>query len=173
MPVLYHFSEDPSIEEFIPHVARTAQDDEARVWAIHEDRQQLYWFPRQCPRIAFWPSKRTPPGVAASYHAQTASPRVHAAEWGWYERIRNAVLYRYSFDPGPFEQLDDVAGHWIARDAVRPLSVERFDDLLGRHAAADEELRFVPSFWPLWDYVITSGLEFSGTRLRNATRARP
>ena len=31
-----HFSEDPTITEFVPHVARTATDPVAYVWAVDE-----------------------------------------------------------------------------------------------------------------------------------------
>jgi hypothetical protein len=30
------------------------------------------------------------------------------------------------------------------------------------------ELRVTPNLWPLWDRVVSSSLEFSGIRLRNA-----
>ena len=33
-----HFSEDPTIETFAPHVAATAQQPEAYVWAVDADR---------------------------------------------------------------------------------------------------------------------------------------
>ena len=48
-----HFSEDPSINEFEPHVAATATDRTAYVWAV-EKRAPDYWFPRQCPRAMAW-----------------------------------------------------------------------------------------------------------------------
>jgi hypothetical protein len=41
--VLHHFSEDPSIERFIPHVPRTNPTHRAAVWAIDVDHAPLYW----------------------------------------------------------------------------------------------------------------------------------
>lgn len=51
---LLHFSEDPGIEVFHPHVAATSDNPEPLVWAIDEPHAPLYWFPRQCPRVTFW-----------------------------------------------------------------------------------------------------------------------
>ncbi|WP_305788309.1 DUF6886 family protein [Symbioplanes lichenis] len=49
-----HFSEDPTITRFRPHVAATAQQPEAYVWAVDAARAPDYWFPRQCPRAMAW-----------------------------------------------------------------------------------------------------------------------
>lgn len=42
-----HFSEDPTIERFVPHVAATAQQPEACVWAVDALNAPCYWFPRR------------------------------------------------------------------------------------------------------------------------------
>ena len=60
--VVYHFSEDPSIERFEPHVPRTNPSQPPAVWAIDGEHASLYWFPRDCPRLAAWP--RTPAEAA-------------------------------------------------------------------------------------------------------------
>ena len=52
--VLFHYSEDPGIVRFEPHVPRTNPDVPAAVWAIDEARAPLYWFPRDCPRVTVW-----------------------------------------------------------------------------------------------------------------------
>ena len=39
-----HFSEDPGITRFVPHVAATAQQPEAYVWAVNAARAPDYWF---------------------------------------------------------------------------------------------------------------------------------
>ena len=64
---LFHFSEDPSIEEFVPRPVRVpsarppGQDwlNGPLVWAVSEDRQATYLFPRDCPRILLWPTEHT------------------------------------------------------------------------------------------------------------------
>lgn len=73
-----HFSEDPTITRFVPHVAATARQPEAYVWAVDHARAPDYWFPRQCPRALAWvtPSTTTPD------RASLGGPRVHAIEYG-------------------------------------------------------------------------------------------
>ena len=39
-----HFSEDPGITRFVPHIAATAQRPEAYVWAVNAARAPDYWF---------------------------------------------------------------------------------------------------------------------------------
>ena len=97
---------------------------------------------------------------------------MHAIEWGWLQRMQQVELFAYRFDPAPFERHGEGAGYWVARSAVRPLDVAPVGDLLARHAAAGIELRLVANLWPLWDQVVASTLQFSGSRLRNA-RPRP
>lgn len=58
---VFHFSEDPNIREFIPHVAVTAAEDRALVWAVDATRAPDYWFPRQCPRAMAWVLPSTTP----------------------------------------------------------------------------------------------------------------
>ena len=52
--VVWHFSEDPSIERFLPHVPVTNPTQQAAVCAIDETHAPLYWFPRDCPRGTVW-----------------------------------------------------------------------------------------------------------------------
>ena len=54
-----HFSEDPTIREFVPHVGPTATESEAVVWAVDADRAPDYWFPRDCPRAMAWVADTT------------------------------------------------------------------------------------------------------------------
>ena len=56
---LLHFSEDPTITRFEPHVAATAQQPEAYVWAVDVENAPSYWFPRQCPRGMAWAGPHT------------------------------------------------------------------------------------------------------------------
>ena len=53
--MLFHFSEDPDIARFLPHVPRTNSSHAPAVWAIDEEHSPLYWFPRDCPRVTAWP----------------------------------------------------------------------------------------------------------------------
>ena len=151
---LYHFSEDPGIQVFRPHHPVGREHEPPRVWAIDEVKAPLYWFPRDCPRVTFWP-------------AAQPERRVHAIEWGWLERMRTTVLYVYRLDGSTFAP-NPGGGGWISAEAVRPLAVEPVGDLLERHADAGIELRLVRNLWPLHRWAVASGMEFSSVRLRNA-----
>ncbi len=88
---LLHFSEDPSIEAFVPHVAATAQQPEAYVWTVDELNSPCYWFPRQCPRVCSWGD----------------GPRVHAVESRWLSTIHATTLWAYRFAADDFEPFGD------------------------------------------------------------------
>ncbi|MGY0237042.1 DUF6886 family protein [Longispora urticae] len=162
-----HFSEDPTITRFVPHVAATAQHAGAYVWAVDADRAPDYWFPRQCPRAMAWVG----PDTSAADRHWLGSARVHAVEYGWLSQIQTTVLFGYRFAAAPFEPLFDHA--LVATGTVEPLGpAEPVGDLLALHAGAGIELRVLVDLWSFWDVVVASTLEFSGIRLGNA-RPRP
>jgi hypothetical protein len=168
MPALFHFSEDPSIAVFTPHVAPTSAVKEPLVWAVDEDHKSGYWFPRDCPRACCWIGDKPLTDAGSALIGFGGARRLHAIESGWLERMRACQLYVYRFDPVPFTLELPEAGFWCARETVRPLSVEPVGDLLNLHAEAGIELRLVPTLWPIIDAIVPSGLEFSITRARNA-----
>ncbi len=137
---MLHFSEDPSIELFVPHVAATAQQPDAYVWAVDPERAPDYWFPRDCPRAMAW-----------------VEPTTTTAD-------RDRIL-----GPGGGERVHAVEYRWLDARPVRPLAPpEPVGDLLGLHERAGIQLRVLPSLWEFWDAVVDSTLGFSGIRLRNA-----
>ena len=87
-----HFSEDPTITRFVPHVAPTSQEREAYVWAVDHDRAPDYWFPRQCPRAMAWVSGRTTDADRDRIIGAGCGDRVHAIEYGWFEALRTVRL---------------------------------------------------------------------------------
>lgn len=164
---LLHFSEDPTITRFEPHVPPTNPTQAPAVWAIDAEHAPVYWFPRDCPRGAVWADTEAQAEALASTF-QTASRRIQATELGWLERMRSVRLFAYELDPAPFERWPEADGQWISRAGVEPLAVAPVGDLLARHAEAGVELRFVETLAPFWSTVVASGLPFSGIRLRNA-----
>jgi hypothetical protein len=52
---LWHFSEDPSLERFRPHVPATNPRAQPLVWAVDTRHAPMFWFPRDCPRGCIWP----------------------------------------------------------------------------------------------------------------------
>lgn len=168
---MWHFSEEPDIAVFEPRAGSPGAADQALVWAMDAEHAPAYWFPRDCPRVTFWPGSRLP--AAASPLTGATGRRVHAIEWAWLGRMRSTAVYQYALDAADFEHWPDATGHRVARRAVRPLLVEPVGDLVDRHAAAGIELRLVPTLWPLVDAVVGSGLEFSIIRSRNAAPREP
>jgi hypothetical protein len=165
---LYHFSEDPAIARFEPHVAPTSTEKEAYVWAIDEWHARMYYFPRQCPRACFWAGEHTTADDRERWLGAVEAGMVIAVESDWLERIRATTLYRYTMPEATFRSMGHAGGHWVSDEPVTPESVEPLGDLLVALTEADVELRITPSLAELWNRVIRTTLEFSGTRLRNA-----
>jgi len=162
-PYLLHFSEDPAIRGFVPHVPPTNPEQPPLVWTVDDDHAPLFWFPRDCPRITFW----TDDGRAADRLGPTTSERVHAIETRWLEPVRSCELSAYRFAPTGFEPWPDADGYWVSATERTPLDVTPVGDLVGLHAAAGIELRVTPSLLSLQDAVIASGYRFSMCRMAN------
>ena len=169
--VLHHFSEDPHIAKFVPHVPRTNPEHRGAVWAIDGEHAPLYWFPRDCPRVTIWPLRADDVPAFQSRLATTA-PRVHAIESGWLERMRTTALFRYDFEPDGFYPWEEADGQWIAECEVVPVAVTPVGDLLAAHVQAGIDLRIVPSLWPLHDLALERQFDFSIVRMRNAQARR-
>ena len=71
--------------------------------------------------------------------------------------------------PSSFAPLaGETDSHYVSRQAVEPLGVTVYDDLLAELSRCDIELRLTPSLWRLHHAAVTSSLAFSCIRLRNA-----
>jgi Family of unknown function (DUF6886) len=164
---LLHFSEDPSITVFTPHVASTAQDTQPYVWAVDYDQAPSYWFPRDCPRVLTWVSSGTTTHDRERFLG--AASRVHAIEYAWLDKVVSTVLYAYRFDRSQFMLYGSPEPHaYVSPATVHPLGPpERVGCLLEAHASAGIELRLLRNLWPYWSEVIRSTVGFSGIRLRN------
>ena len=169
-----HFSEDPTITRFVPHVAATAAQREPYVWAVDHVRAPDYWFPRQCPRAMAWVCATTTDPDRDRIVGTGCGDRVHAIEYGWLEAMRTVRLFGYRLPADRFRPFgeSDAYAH-VAVEPVEPLGpAEPVGDLLGCHAAAGIQLRVLDNLCPFWDAVVASSAAFSGIRLRNA-RPRP
>ena len=170
--VLFHFSTEPGIERFAPHVPRTNPTHAPAVWAIDAEHAPLYWFPRECPRVTVW--SRGPDELAAFQACfTTVASRIHATESVWLSRMREATIYRYELDAKHFVPWADASGQWISDREVTPVSVTPMDDLLAAHVDASIELRIVPSLWPFHDEVRHGAFDFSIVRMHNAEPRSP
>jgi hypothetical protein len=166
--MLYHFSEEPSIKLFEPRLYKT--HSKPIVWAIEEKTAPLYFLPRDCPRIAFWPNEKTAKEDATYYEAMTKAKMVIAVESGWLNRIKECSLFVYHFSPETFHCVDDRVGYYGSYETVIPTKVERVGDLFVCFQDENIELRLTPSLYPLYDYLQTTTLHFSMIRIRNAQK---
>ena len=151
---LLHFSEDPTIVHFAPHVAATAQQPEAYVWTVDALNAPSYWFSRQCPRVCSWGD-----GVA----------RVHAVEEVWLSTMRATTLYAYRFSAGDFEPFGERPHAHVATRPVPTLGPPVvIGDLVRLHEEHDIELRVLPALEEHFAGVREAGLQFSAIRMGNA-----
>jgi hypothetical protein len=163
-----HFSEDPSIREFVPRRAPTQQIDTVHVWAVDMFHAPSYWFPRQCPRAMAWRLPTTGLDDAERLLGPERD-RVHAIEYSWLDQLRAATLFAYRFDASLFRPVAADKHAHVCDHPVRPLGpAEEVGDLLALHQAAGIELRVVNNLWPYLTAVTRSTLGFSGIRLANA-----
>ena len=167
---MLHFSEDPSITRFVPHVAATAQQPEAYVWAVDAVRAPDYWFPRDCPRAMAWVVGATTRQDRDRIIGPGGGERVHAVEYRWREAIRTSRLFAYRLPAEPFRPFAAPVAHAVvATEPVEPLGpAEPVGDIFALHEEAGIQLRVLPNLWEFWDAVTVSSLGFSGIRLRNA-----
>ena len=166
-----HFSEDPAIARFVPHVAASARQPEAYVWAVDAIQAPAYWFPRDCPRAMAWRGRSSSAADAERILGPGGGDRVHAVEYGWLDRMRTARLYAYRFSAQLFQPFGEPVPHaMVAVEPVTPLGpAEPVGDLFAIHGAASIQLRVLANLWEFWDAVAAGSLEFSGIRMRHAS----
>lgn len=166
MAALYHFSEDPRITAFEPRTPAHRPEVRPLVWAIDAWHAPMYFFPRDCPRILYWPLPGTTGEDRARWWGERDAHMIACAEWAWLARMQTATLYRYTLPPESFDDLND-AGMFVSHETVVPRAIEPVHDLLGALREARVELRLMPSLVPLRG-IWHSTLHASGIRLRNA-----
>jgi hypothetical protein len=164
---LWHVSEDDSIERFEPHHRPGHALDEPLVWAVDTRHLPLYWFPRDCPRVAFWAVSTSTEANVERFLGGDRTRRVHVVEPEWLESMRTTRVVAYRLPAATFEPWDRF---WISHEAVEPLDLVELGDLVARHRTAEIELRVDDALLVLWEAVVGSTLDYSGIRLRNAVR---
>jgi hypothetical protein len=176
---LFHFSDDGTIDAFVPRSVRVAAPrppgeqwlNGPLVWAVTEERVGTYLFPRDCPRIVLWSLEDSTAEDRTTWMSGCAASMLALVEDEWWDRLTTSVLYRYELPTRGFVPTSD-AWMWVCPDAVTPMSVERLDDLPAALTDAGVELRVVDRldrYREAW----SSSLHVSGIRLRNATGWTP
>ena len=162
-------SEEANLRVFEPRRIESASVTDPVVWAIDEPHLVNYLLPRDCPRVTFGPGPNTSEVDRARF--LTAGPRrVVAIEAEWLTRAMNVVLYIYSLPAQTFELFDATAGYWLSREEVRPQGITVLPSALLEIARRGAEVRVLERLWPLHETVVSSTLEFSMIRMRNALK---
>lgn len=169
---LYHFSEDPNIAVFAPRAPLTHPEYEPMVWAIDDWHAPVYFLPRDCPRVCFWPLPTTTSEDYARFFGAVAGRMVIAIESAWYERLCTTQLYRYTLPEATFTSVYDHGVH-VSRETVTPLCIEPFGNLAAQLLQAGVELRVCPSLVPLGTAIIQTTLHWSLIRMRNVQGWKP
>lgn len=173
--MLYHVSEQPDIARFDPRPAPDPSSGQTGllVWAIDDAHLHNYLLPRDCPRVTFYARAAlgrsdSHPEDAARLLGGTTATYVIAIEADWFERVLSQTLYVYSFFPESFAMIDEGAGYYISGESAIPQCVMKLDNLPAELFRRNVELRVMPSLWKLRDAVVSSSLQFSIIRMRNA-----
>ncbi|PWK80479.1 hypothetical protein LX99_00947 [Mucilaginibacter oryzae] len=169
-PKLFHISEQPGISIFNPHPSPSYFDNITGdvVFAISEDLLHNYLLPRDCPRVTFYAGPETSDEDRQRFLGGNKARHVIITESGWYERIKQTILYCYEFASDDFVLIDKCAGYYISYKPVVPLAVMVIDNIMETLLNRDVEFRFTPSLAAIADIVKNSTLQFSLIRMRNA-----
>jgi hypothetical protein len=168
--LLYHYSEEDHIDIFQPRKHPNLPERPPMVWAIDKDRSPMYYFPRDCPRIAFWPTPDTTEHDRERYIQTTSSQKVIAIEGDWLNRIQNTKLYRYSFTPDHFTMMDEGAGYFVSYNTEIPLTKEPVGPLLSALVQEGIEIRIMSSLQSLAEQLPKTSFHYSMIRMRNAKK---
>jgi hypothetical protein len=173
---LFHISEEAGIVKFVPRPSPSffpAITGDV-VYAITGKLLHNYLLPRDCPRVTYYANPDSKPEDIGRFLGQSNATFVVAIEAGWFQRVKESVLYSYEFPVGSFIPLDEIAGYFISYESVVPLAERRIDDIFGELLSrGDIELRVLPELWTLGNAVVQSSLSYSLIRMRNALTPAP
>lgn len=167
---IYHVSEEPGIEVFIPRPSPQAYNKITHnvVFAVSDEMLHNYLLPRDCPRVTFFVKEDSLQSDIDEFIGNTKKKYIINIEDGWNERVIQTILYMYELPSESFELLDEGAGYYVSCESVKPIRVKIVSDAIGEIKKRNAELRKRPSLKQLAERVSGSSLQFSIIRLRNA-----
>ncbi|MFB4410568.1 DUF6886 family protein [Pantoea sp. ANP04] len=172
---LFHFSDNSDITIFKPrqlrvHVDRPAGQEwlnGSLIWATDEAHELLYLFPRECPRIIYWPRPDTNRvDIEKWMGSDSQATAIACIEHAWLSRFQSGKIYRYELPVDGFEPTGEV-GMWVSQNNVISTDLKAFSNLDTELALRNITLRVMERLTPLKSVWLTS-LHASGIRLRNA-----
>ncbi|PZM63833.1 DUF6886 family protein [Paenibacillus dendritiformis] len=160
--MLYHFSEESEIKRFVPRENPNREGFPPVVWAIDEEHQFTYFFPRNCPRIVVRATPDMSEEDRERFFGQSLATTIITIESRWYARVTDCTIYRYSFEEDLFELYDETAGYYISSHTIIPASVTPVNRLVDRLLEMGIELRVTPNLSPLRDAILRSSFQSFG-----------
>ncbi|NIK79680.1 hypothetical protein FHS15_004841 [Paenibacillus castaneae] len=167
--MLYHFSENPDINKFVPQLKQNIKEMPPVVWAIDEEHSVNYLFPRDCPRVIYSKSDQVTPNDMERFFSSTAANTIISVETSWLERIHNTTIFKYTFEERQFKLLDSIAGYYVSSETIVPVSVEPVNNLISKLLSRGIELRITPNLYPIRNAILSSSVDdFSIIRFNHA-----
>ncbi|MBG9794990.1 hypothetical protein ABD76_21985 [Paenibacillus dendritiformis] len=160
--MLYHFSEESDIKRFVPRENPNREGFPAVVWAIDEEHQFTYFFPRNCPRIVVRDAPDMSEEDRGRFFGQSLANTIITIESRWYARVRDCTIYRYAFEEDLFELYDKTAGYYISSEINITVAVTPLNNLVDRLLELGIELRVTPNLYPLHDAILRSSFQSFG-----------
>ncbi|MCL2575884.1 MAG: hypothetical protein FWE33_05570 [Defluviitaleaceae bacterium] len=165
---LFHVSENSNISCFEPRMPRRKEvGNTPLVWAINERCLPNYLTPRNCPRVAYHTNPQTTDSDIANFFT-AASRHCIIIENDWFDRLSQAVLYVYEFNPKNFYLQDEIAGYYVSEQTEAPINVHSIDDIFKELIVKNIELRIVDNLHQIAQKVQNSTLNWSLCVMRNA-----
>jgi len=159
---LYHFSEEDSIQTFKPRIKENRKNMPPVVWAIDDEHQFTFFFPRNCPRIVYTKSSSMTEQDDIKFFGMTSADRVITVETSWYKTIMSTTLYRYELPIDSFVLQDEIAGYYISYEEVRPLRMVPIHNALERLMEMNIEVRFTPHLHTVRNELLKSSIKDFG-----------
>lgn len=114
------------------------------VWAIDDEHQFTFLFPRNCPRIVYTKSSHITEQDYIKFFGTTNADIVITVETSWYRAMMNTTLYRYELPTDSFTLFDDIAGYYISYEEVTPYHMIPIKNAIEQLMEMNIEVRFTP-----------------------------
>jgi len=169
---LYHVSEEPNIDKFIPRIPYREDMDKSKglVWSLTETALPNWLTPRDCPRVGYRISEKSSQDDIDKFFSSSSRHCV-TIEHGWHKKMTETTLYVYEFDATNF-YFDEIAQFYVSDQTEIPISVTKYDDLFEELFKRDIEVRILNNLWGLAEAVQKSSLKWSLCRMGYA-RPKP
>lgn len=141
------------------------------VWAIDQEHEFTFYFPRDCPRIVYTRTEGISNEDNHKFFGLTDSNIVITVEVDWYKRINETTTFRYELPRVSFKLFDEFAGYYISEEEVKPIGITPLDNLIERITELNIELRITPNLNPLREALLRSSIkDFGIHRFENAKK---